>query len=91
MIKVLQAPLFARTKKKLHPWQIGLLDQEIKLICDDPTVGVEKKGDLAGVFVHKFKMKRDLYLIAYTYDSESRTLIMLGALENFYRDLKRYQ
>jgi len=91
VIKVFQTPLFARTKKKLHPWQIGILDQEIKLIGEDPTIGAAKKGDLAGVFVHKFKMKRDLYLLAYTYDSESRTLIMLGAHENFYRDLKRYQ
>jgi len=90
VIKVFQTPLFARTKKKLHLWQIGLLDQEIKLICEDPTIGVVKKGDLAGIFVHKFKMKKDLYLLAYTYDSESRTLIMLGAHENFYRDLKRY-
>ena len=91
MIKVFQTPLFARTKKKLNLWQIGLLDQEIKFICEDPTIGVAKKGDLAGIFVHKFKMKRDLYLLAYTYDSESRTLIMLGAHENFYRDLKRYR
>jgi len=91
VIKVFQTPLFARTKKKLNLWQIGLLDQEIKFICEDPTIGVAKKGDLAGIFVHKFKMKRDLYLLAYTYDSESRTLIMLGAHENFYRDLKRYR
>jgi len=91
VIKVLQTPLFARAKKKLHLWQIGLLDQEIKLISEDPTIGEVKRGDLAGVFVHKFKMKRDLYLLAYTYDSESRTLIMLGAHENFNHDLKRYQ
>ena len=91
MIKVLQTPLFVRTKKKLYPWQIGILDKEIKLICEDPTIGEAKRGDLAGVFVHKFKMKRDLHLLAYTYDSESRTLIMLGAHENYYRDLKRYQ
>ncbi|MBC8401206.1 MAG: type II toxin-antitoxin system RelE/ParE family toxin [Candidatus Marinimicrobia bacterium] len=90
-MKVFQTPLFARTKRKLHSWQIGILDKEIKLICEDPTIGEAKKGDLAGVFVHKFKMKRDLYLLAYTYNSESRTLIMLGAHANFYRDLKRYQ
>jgi len=91
VIKVYQTPLFARIKKKLHPWQINILDKEIKLICKDPTIGEVKKGDLTGVFVHKFKMKQDLYLLAYQYDSKSRTLIMLGAHENFYRDLKRYR
>jgi mRNA interferase RelE/StbE len=90
MIHVYQTPLFARAKKKLHPWQINLLDIEIENIRDNPTIGEVKRGDLSGVFVHKFKMKRDLYLLAYEYDHESRTLIMLGSHENFYRDLKQY-
>ena len=83
MIKVYQTRLFARPKKKLHPWQINILDQEIKLICKDLTIGEVKKGDLTGVFVHKFKMKQDLYLLAYQYDSKSRTLIMLGHMKTF--------
>lgn len=91
MIQVYQTPLFTRTKKKLHPWQIRLLDKEIEKIRDNPTIGEAKRGDLSGVFVHKFKMKRDLYLLAYEYNPESRTLIMLGAHENFYRNLKRYR
>ncbi|MDA3971759.1 MAG: type II toxin-antitoxin system RelE/ParE family toxin, partial [Desulfobulbaceae bacterium] len=51
--------------------------------------GVSKKGDLAGVFVYKFKCRGHLTLLAYEYDQESRMLLLLVSHENFYRDLKR--
>ncbi len=91
MIKIYQTLVFSRAKKKLYSLQIKLLDSEIEKLRINPNLGEAKRGDLAGIFVHKFKMKRDLFLLAYTYDIESRTLIMLGSHENFYRDLKRNQ
>ncbi|MBC8323688.1 MAG: type II toxin-antitoxin system RelE/ParE family toxin [Candidatus Marinimicrobia bacterium] len=91
MIQVLQTPLFKRRKKKLYKWQITILDGEINKIVMNPTIGQMKKGDLTGVYVHKFKMKKDLFLLAYTFDPATRTLIMLGSHENFYRDLKKYK
>ena len=48
-----------------------------------------KKGDLAGVFVYKFKCIGQLTLLAYEYDTATRKLLLLGSHENFYRNLKR--
>jgi hypothetical protein len=54
-------------------------------------VGTKKKGDLAEVYVYKFKLNNSLHLLAYMWNEEEElmTLLQLGAHENFYRDLKR--
>jgi hypothetical protein len=57
----------------------------------DPTIGQEKKGDLIGVFVYKFKSSAQLFLLAYEWDEDSRTLLMIGVHENFYREVKNYK
>ena len=49
-----------------------------------------KKGDLKGVFVHKFKLKTNLYLLAYRKAVKDLELVMVGSHENYYRDLKSY-
>src|SRR4030065_529998 len=54
-----------------------------------PEKGEAKKGDLAGVFVYKFKCVGQLALLAYEYDPTTRLLLLLGSHENVYRDLKR--
>lgn len=54
-----------------------------------PEIGELKRGDLAGVYVHKFKSQNQLMLLAYEYDPKTRMLLLLGSHENFYRDLKR--
>ena len=89
-IQVLQTPLFARQKKKLNKNQIKKLDKAIKVIIKNPKAGNQKKGDLTSIWVYKFKMVNQLYLLAYEWDIESRVLIALGVHENFYRDLKKY-
>ena len=66
------------------------LDREIKKIAEDPGVGEEKKGDLRGVFVHKFKLKTIQYLLAYRKVGGDLELVMIGPHENYYRDLKQY-
>ena len=91
MTQVLQPPLFKRQKNKLHKWQISKLDEEVRRIIANPKIGQLKKGELAGIYVHKFKLKKDLLLLAYSFDPNSRTLIMLGSHENFYRELKKYK
>lgn len=85
-----QTSLFKRNYKKLHEKQKSRVKEEIGKILADPTIGEEKKQDLAGVFVHKFTMTNQLYLLAYSYDPITMKLIMLGVHENFYRDLKGY-
>ncbi len=63
---------------------------EVKHILEDPTIGTEKKGDLRGIFVHKFKLKTIQYLLAYRIVTENLELIMIGPHENYYRDLSSY-
>jgi len=66
------------------------LDQQIKRIVEDPNIGTEKKGDLRGVFIHKFKIKTIQYLLAYRIVDENLELITIGPHQNYYRDLKKY-
>jgi len=88
-IQVLQSSLFRRAYKKLHPNQKADVDDAITEIIKDPTFGEQKKGDLAGVFVYKFKFNGPHTLLAYDYDAVNRLLLLLGSHENFYRTLKR--
>jgi len=66
------------------------LDKHIKKIMENPTIGQEKKGDLRGIFIHKFKIQTIQYLLAYRIGGKDLELIMIGPHENYYRDLKTY-
>ena len=66
------------------------LDKQIQEIIKNPGIGAEKKGDLRGVFVHKFKIQKTLFLLAYRIVGNDIELIMIGPHENYYRDLKTY-
>lgn len=57
----------------------------------NPNIGEQKKGDLAFLQVHKFKMNKQLTLLGYSFDDGALVLelMALGSHENFYRDLKR--
>lgn len=90
-MKIYQSQSFAKKAKKLNTNQKLALDNEIKQIIQNPAIGTEKKGDLRGIFVHKFTLQNQLYLLAYRFVSEeSLELILLGPHENYYRDLKGY-
>lgn len=89
-MKVLQTRLSARRVKKLSSQQKAILDTEIRRIIEDPALGQEKRGTLKGVFIHKFKIHTDLFLLAYKCDSQVLELIMFGPHENYYRDLDNY-
>jgi mRNA interferase RelE/StbE len=89
VVQVLQSAVFKRAYKRLHPNQKADVDDAVADIVKDPTLGVGKKGDLAGVFVHKFKSNGQLTMLAYEYDPGTRLLLLLGSHENFYRDFKQ--
>jgi len=89
-MKILQSRSFERKVKKLSKRQKLQLDEQVKLIAENPTIGSEKKGDLRGIYVHKFKIKTIQYLLAYRFVKEDLELIMIGLHENYYRDLKKY-
>ena len=88
-MRILQSRSFANTVKKFSKVEKLTLDDQIKLVIQTPNIGKEKKGDLRGVFVHKFKIKTVQYLLAYRYTNETFELIMIGLHENYYRDLKK--
>ena len=88
-VQVLQSAIFARAYKRLNKNQKVAVDTAIEVIVKSPEVGELKRGDLAGVYVYKFKSQNQLMLLAYEYDPLTRMLLLLGSHENFYRDLKR--
>ena len=90
-MKVIQTNRFEKAYKKLHKNQLADANKAIQEIITDPEIGVQKKGDLANVRVHKFKMVEQLTLIAYIYEDEKiiLTFVAIDSHENFYRDLKR--
>jgi mRNA-degrading endonuclease RelE of RelBE toxin-antitoxin system len=91
MVRILQTPTFKRAVKRLRKQQKQELDEAVRAIAQDPAIGEGKVGDLAGVRVHKFKMNRQLSLLAYEFleADDAVKLLALGSHENFYRNLKR--
>jgi len=89
-MKIYQSRSFEKKVKKMSRIEKDALDREVKRIAEDPSVGEEKKGDLRGVFVHKFKLKTTRYLLAYRRVRDDLELVMIGPHENYYRDLKHY-
>ena len=88
-IQVLQSSVFARNYKKLHSNQKYDVEIAINAIVQDPLIGDPKRGDMAGVYIYKFKSQSQLMLLAYEFDPKTRHLLLLGTHENFYRDFKR--
>ena len=89
-MNVFQMPRFKKYVKKLpcHLQQV-ILDA-VECVIANPDSGELKKGDLAGFRVHKFKMVRQLTLMAYKVENDSIFLYQVGPHENFYKDLKKY-
>ena len=88
-IQVTQSSAFARGYKKLHQRQKQDVNAAVNAIVANPLAGEPKRGDLAGVYVYKFKSQTKLMLLAYEFDPKTRHLLLLGSHENFYRELKR--
>ena len=87
--QVLQTPSFKKTVKKLHAKQKKDLDEAVRVLMEEPTIGEQKKGDLAYLRVYKFKMVNQPTLLGYSYEDGAVVLelIALGSHENFYRDV----
>ena len=89
--RVAQTRRFARHYKKLHDNIATDVDAAVKTVAKNPAIGERKKGDLADLFVFKFRSQGQLYLLGYTRDDQIRLIYLeaVGPHENFYRDLKR--
>lgn len=88
-LEIRQMPAFKKIYKKLPSSHKSIVNEAVHTIINNPEIGEEKKGDLAGVYVYKFKINHQQFLLAYEWDPALRILLALGVHENFYRDLKR--
>lgn len=88
--KVFFSPLFGRKVKKFSKKEKEILDHEVQKLLDHPDLGEEKKGDLLGVRVYKFKINKQQMLLAYEDSEKELLLLTIGSHENYYRDLKEY-
>jgi len=86
-----QTRRFARAYKKLHDIVAADVDAATEVVAADPAAGERKKGDLADLFVYKFRSRNQLYLLGYSVHDEVRLVYLeaVGPHENFYRGLKR--
>lgn len=89
-MRIIQSGIFRKWVRKFHQREKSILDGQIRKILKDPSTGQEKKGDLKGVFVHKFKIDSTQYLLAYRVTKDDLELIMIGPHENYYRDLSGF-
>lgn len=93
-LTVLTTASFDRVVKKLHSKDKKFLDEAVTAVANDPSIGEEKRGDLSGVFVHKFKLNNREALLAYQLQPDKLkpgacVLLAVGPHENFYTNLKR--
>ena len=84
-MNIVQTRSFSKAVKKLHKNQKLDLDEAVRAIVEDPSIGEMKIGDLAGIRVYKFKMVKQLTLLAYSFHDETitLTLLALGSHENY--------
>jgi mRNA-degrading endonuclease RelE of RelBE toxin-antitoxin system len=89
--EIRQTRRFARTYKKLHDNVVADVDVAVEAVAQNPDIGEQKKGDLAALWVYKFRCLGQLYLLGYTRDDGVQLVYLeaVGPHENFYRDLKR--
>ena len=92
-------PPAAKFLKKLKDKRLKKLYKDaIDAIMEDPGIGSEKTGDLAGIRGYDIYYQKTNYELAYTVeyiqnnDGEKQAVIviMAGTRENFYDELKRY-
>jgi len=88
--EVIQSPNFAKQKKKLKKNQIKKLDNAIRTIMENPSIGDSKLGDLQGVRVYKYKISNNQILLAYEVVESTLYLYSFGSHQNFYRELRKY-
>ncbi len=80
-MNIVQTPYSRRSYKKLQANQIKPVNDAIREILVDPSCGEEKKGDLVGVRVYKFRVLDKQFLMAYESKKDTVFLLALGVHE----------
>ncbi|MBU4100012.1 MAG: type II toxin-antitoxin system RelE/ParE family toxin [Proteobacteria bacterium] len=89
-MEIFYKPPFRKfVKKQTRSFQL-VIEDEVDEIAISPDMGESKKGDLTGFRVHKFSYGKQKFLIAYRFKEAAIVFFMIGAHENFYRELKSY-
>ena len=90
-MRIIQSRTFEKRVRRFRKQDKKVLDQQVRKIVQNLAIGQEKRGELRGVFVHKFKIHSTQHLLSYRMaDAETLELIMIGPHENYYRDLTNY-
>lgn len=90
VLKVTATPVFSKAVKKLHAKDKESVDDAVRAIAANPTIGEMKKGDLLGIRVYnKFRINKQEVLLSYSVGSDQLLLVAVGSHESFYRDMKR--
>ena len=86
--EAVQTRRFARQYKKLNDNVAADVDAAVGAVTKSPTRGDKKRGDLAALYVYKFRSQGQLYLLGYTIEEELKLVYLeaVGPHENFYRD-----
>lgn len=89
-INIVQSSAFDRIFKRLSEHDKDTIDTQIDVILDNPKIGEQKRGDLTYLWVHKFKLDKQLVLLGYNFNHDIKTLALLslGSHQNFYDDAK---
>lgn len=92
-IEVFMARRFEKKFDALSEQERKEVDDQIELIIETPEIGERKKGDLSYVWVHKFRMTNQQYLLSYSWveDRLEIYLLSIGSHENFYDDQKKHR
>lgn len=92
-IEVYQSSRFEKAFNRMTEQDQVSVDEEIERIVANPEIGERKKGDLSYLWVHKFYMGKQQYLLDYTWKDQKMKiyLLSLGAHENYYDDQKRHR
>ena len=93
-MRVVFLPPASRYLKKLKDRALKKKFQDkVDEICDDPSIGEMKRGDLAGIRSCDIYHNGTNYELAYRVvhdEDETVVVIMAGTRENFYDALKQY-
>ena len=85
-------PKFERQFKKFHSKEQRVIRGELKKLQTNTAIGERKKGALSDVWVHKFKIQHQLYLLAYEPVAQGKIIYLyaIATHENFYSSLHKY-
>ena len=89
---VVQAPRFAKSKRRLPDQAQIIVDEQVRKLLEEPLAGEPKAGAIKGVRVIKFKIGPQQLLLACQFDERRNVIEVLevGPHENSCRDLQRY-